>query len=488
MWKWFLPLALVAAPVIAAPWADVGNRQLRTDIEVLKAAGVIRGPVNSWPLPWAQVDNGIDSIGNAPLAPHVAAALARVRALSERARQESTAEVTLAATNDVQLVRDFGGGARQKGDVGTRSEFDTGTFYASVATGYRRNQAGSDHHFEPSYVAVKSGNWAVYAGFAEIWFGPGNDGTLLFSNSARPFPKVGIRRLSPDPLNIPIFKWLGPIRVDAFAGMLNETREHSNPLVMGMRVAFEPVRGLEIGLHRAMQMCGRGRPCNGRTFGKAWFGVGTANGGNTLTDPGNQLAGYDLSFARMVGTVTTKVYFEALAENRKRLKLKQYARMGGLQFSGPLGTRGGQWSGFVEYADTKGSDFLGGREFPGSLYNDFLYADGFTYRRRPIGHSLDADTQVLTVSGSATDERNRRAYASFRTIDLNITADRFAGQRPRNRISASRETIQVYTAGAEVPTRIGDLRIEARLQNDAPDTRGSSKLYPAVEVALRTRF
>ena len=488
MLKWFLPLALIAQPVIAAPWADVGNRQLRTDIEVLKAAGVIRGPINSWPLPWAQVDNGIDSIGNAPLAPHVAAALARVRALSERARQATTAEVTLAATSDVQLVRDFGGGARQKGDVATRSEFDSGTFYASVATGYRRNQDGGDFHFEPSYLAVKSGNWAVYAGFAEVWFGPGNDGTLLFSNSARPFPKVGIRRLSPDPLNIPIFKWLGPIRVDVFAGMLNETREHKNPLVMGMRVAFEPVRGLEIGLHRAMQMCGQGRPCNARTFGKAWFGLGTANGGNTQTDPGNQLAGYDISFARMLGPVTTKVYFEALAENRNRLKLKQFARMGGIQMSGPLGGRGGQWSGFVEYADTKGSDFLGGREFPGSLYNDFLYTDGFTYRRRPIGHSLDGDTQVLTVSGSVTDSRNRRLYASFRTIDLNITADRFAGQPPRNRISASRETIAVYTAGGEIPTPIGDLRIEARLQDDAPDTPGTSKLYPAVEVALRTQF
>ncbi|MBC7504115.1 MAG: hypothetical protein H7267_00050, partial [Sandarakinorhabdus sp.] len=54
--------------------------------------------------------------------------------------------------------------------------------------------------------------------------------------------------------------------------------------------------------------------------------------------------------------------------------------------------------------------------------------------------------------------------------------------------SSSAETIQVYTVGAEVPTRVGDIRIEARLQEDAPDTPGTSKLYPAIEVALRTRF
>jgi hypothetical protein len=123
------------------------------------------------------------------------------------------------------------------------------------------------------------------------------------------------------------------------------------------------------------------------------------------------------------------------------------------------------------------------------LYNNFIYTSGFTYKGRPIGYSLDGDTQALVVSGSVTDTRNRRYYASYRHIDLNLSAAQFAGVAPpRNRISSSRETIQVVTAGAELPTRIGDIRIEARLQDDAPDTPGSSKLYPAIEVALRTRF
>jgi hypothetical protein len=93
------------------------------------------------------------------------------------------------------------------------------------------------------------------------------------------------------------------------------------------------------------------------------------------------------------------------------------------------------------------------------------------------------------VSGSVTDTRNRRYYASVRHIDLNMSAAQFAGTLPpRNRISATNETIRVFTAGAELPTRIGDFRIEGRLQDDAPNTPGTSKLYPAIEVALRTRF
>ncbi|MBC7505028.1 MAG: hypothetical protein H7267_04810 [Sandarakinorhabdus sp.] len=398
----------------------------------------------------------------------------------------------MAATNRTQLVRDFGGGTREHFDALYHGEIDTGAFFVSYGAGYRPGQPGADYHFEPGYVAIKSGNWAVYAGFTELWFGPGNDGTLLFSNSARPFPKVGIRRLSPDPLNVPVLRLLGPVKVEAFAGILDERRDHRNPLVMGMRVAFEPVKGLEIGLQRAIQMCGSGRPCNAGSFGRAWFGLGNADtnqfGANLGNDPGNQLAGFDISYARMVGQVTTKVYFEGIAEDRKNLALAHYARLGGVQLGGPIGNRGAMWSGFVEYTDTLGSKLFGGNSAPGVLYNNFIYTSGFTYRRRPIGYSLGGDSRVLTVSGSATDTRNRRYYAGFRQIDLNVTAARFAGSPPRNPISSSAETIQVYTVGAEVPTRVGDIRIEARLQEDAPDTPGTSKLYPAIEVALRTRF
>lgn len=497
MSKWPAPLApilimglaLLAPPALAAPWADVGDRQLRSDVELLKSAGIIRGPVNSWPLPWAQIDNGINSIGAVPLPPHIAAALGRVRALSARARLTRAHQIVIAGTNKVQLVRDFGGGAREKADMAYRVEFDTGAFFVSSGVGYRPGQAGKDYHFEPGYIAVKSGNWAAYVGYTELWFGPGNDATLLFSNSARPFPKIGIRRLSPDPLNIPVLRWLGPVKVEAFGGMLNEQRDYKNPLVMGMRVAFEPTPGLEIGLQRAIQICGSGRRCNARSFGTAWFGLGSADNSQSRdNDPGNQLAGFDISYVRAIGPVTAKLYFEGIAEDRRNLALAHYARLGGVQLAGPIGHGGAMWSGFAEYADTLGAKLFGGSTAPGVLYNNFIYTSGYTYKGRSIGHALGGDTRVLTVSGSAVDTRNRRYYGSFRNIDLNVTAAQFTGSAPRNPVSATAETIQVYTLGAEVPTRVGDIRIEARLQNDAPDTPGASKLYPAIEVALRSRF
>lgn len=42
-----LLLGAAAAPVLAGPFAEVGDRQLRQDVALLAGAGLIRGPVDS---------------------------------------------------------------------------------------------------------------------------------------------------------------------------------------------------------------------------------------------------------------------------------------------------------------------------------------------------------------------------------------------------------------------------------------------------------
>ena len=484
-----LALTLIAGAAQASPWAEGGDRQFRQDIEMLKAARIIRGPINAWPLPWAQIDNGIAFNEGVVLPPHLMAALARVKAHSDMAQRRTVYEVRAAGTNDPELVRDFGGGARENGDVSVRATHDVGPLYLSYGVGYRNDQRGRDLHFEPSYAAVQIGNWALYGGYVEEWFGPGHDGALLFSNSARPFPKIGIKRLSPDPIGLPVLKWLGPIRLDVFAGKLIENREFDNPVVIGIRVAFEPVHGLEIGLNRALQLCGKNRPCSARTIGQALIGFGNADNTGTLNEPGNQLAGFDISFTRQIGNVTTQIYAEAEAEDEDNILIEQFARLAGVALSGSIGKSGASWQANFEFTDTLGSQLFGSGKFVGAVYNHFIYRDGFTYKRQPIGYSLDGDTRTFSVSGAVNDTRNRRWYASLRDIDLFRTnAGAFSPTQNRNRVSANRETIQVATAGVEWPSQFGDIRVEGRLQNDGPDTPGTSKLTPALEIAFRSRF
>ena len=180
--------------------------------------------------------------------------------------------------------------------------------------------------------------------------------------------------------------------------------------------------------------------------------------------------------------------------------------MVGTSLSGPWGDKGASFEAYFEYADTYAAQLfartplegpLHSRKlYPGSMYNNVLYLDGFTYRGRPIGYWTDGDSHNLAVSFSLTDVRNRRWYASGNSVHLNITGisgiktgpyGLYQGQSG-NRISSDPEKFAIFTAGTEWPTKFGDVRLEGRYQTDSPSTPGRRVGRTAVEVGLRERF
>lgn len=482
-------LLLLGVQASGRPWAETGNRQLRADVELLKANGLLRGPVNSWPLPWQQVNGALRTAEERQLPPHLAAAVRRLQAEARFAGQARAAEAEIYATNRPQVVRDFGGGARTKGDAAIRAELSGSGLYASASIGYRADQPGPDLNFDNSYVAADLGNWTVYGGLVQQWWGPGIDGALMLSNSARPIPSVGIKRIIPYPIDFPVLRWLGPMRFETWAGVLAEEREFDNALLIGMRLGFEPAPGLELGLTRAMQLCGESRPCSAGMIAKSLIGIANADNTGTFNEPGNQLAGFDVSYSRMIGAVAAKAYFEAVAEDEDNFIIEQFARLGGLDLSGSAGRSGATWQAGIEYADTYGSKFFGGRRYPRSLYNHFIYTDGYRFRGRPIGHSADSDSKVLTLRTSLTDSRDKRWYATARWVRLNVTSDiQPPPPFPTNRVSASTENFVAMLAGVELPLSRGNLRVEGRWEADRPDTPTSRNSAAAIEVGWRSRF
>src|SRR3546814_6405488 len=124
------------------------------------------------------------------------------------------------------------------------------------------------------------------------------------------------------------------------------------PILIAMRFDFAPAPGLEIGLNRALQLCGDNRPCGFNTIGKALTGFGNADNTGTPNEPGNQIAGFDLSYTTRIGPVTARLYGEMEAEDEDNIIIDKFARMAGAQFSGPLGGGGASWELGGEWTDT----------------------------------------------------------------------------------------------------------------------------------------
>src|SRR3954471_9801581 len=85
---WALALMLSAAaipPAMASPWAEVGDNQLRADIELLQAVGVVNDVTTQWPLPWQSLLQDLSGADLATQSAPVRAAVHRVLARAQAA-------------------------------------------------------------------------------------------------------------------------------------------------------------------------------------------------------------------------------------------------------------------------------------------------------------------------------------------------------------------------------------------------------------------
>lgn len=466
-----LSLLSAAMPVVAAPWLDAGDEMLRRDAELLAAAGAITGPVNAWPLPVAQLCRPAGALAS----PRLRAAARRVAAACDIARRGGV-EARIDVASDAALVRGFAEAPRANSDLAASLSREVGRLHVRLGAGQRDGRFNA----EPSFVALDVGGWALYGGYVEHWWGPGRETALLLSTNAAPFPKIGIRRTTPAPIDLPLLRALGPVGVEMFAGVLTEKRNDvDNPGLIGLRVAVAPATGLEIGFNRALQLCGAGRPCNLRLIANGLIGFGDRDNSGTPNEPGNQLAGFDVSYRRQIGDVTAHGYVEMEAEDENNLIVEQFARLAGFGLSGAAGADGGSWNLQAEAVDTLAIKLFGSQRYPGSFYNHSIYTDGFRYRDRALGSSIDGDGRMLMLAGSVTDPADRRIYASFRTIDLNRSGS------SRNPLTPVPVGFDQLAGGIELPALAGRLRLEGRIADGSAQATG---VVPRAQLELSFRI
>jgi len=147
-----------------------------------------------------------------------------------------------------------------------------------------------------TYVAAPAGGWNFSFGKQSLWWGP-NDGTaLLFSNNAEPIYMFRASRIAPFVLPW-IFRWLGPMKIDAFYGKLSGNEFPPRPLLHGEKISFKPTPDLELGFTRTAEMGGVGRPL---TLGAVWHSYTGVNESSALQanneNPGKRTGGLDMSY------------------------------------------------------------------------------------------------------------------------------------------------------------------------------------------------
>src|SRR5579864_1819550 len=155
----------------ASPWAEVGDAQLRSDIQILASSGVIDDITTQWPVPWAGVIRRLkteDAIADQPA--YVREAARRV--LDQERREMRIGDLRASATVDItnrpDIVRGFDAMGLGEGQSQLSLEYMTSTTAARLSAGiFASKFKGGEKQFMPdgSYVAQKIGGALVYAGY-----------------------------------------------------------------------------------------------------------------------------------------------------------------------------------------------------------------------------------------------------------------------------------------------------------------------------------
>src|SRR5688572_15342113 len=287
-------------PVHADPWLTPGNEGLRSDIQLLADAGILRGPVTTWPMSWPDIARDVLGAEERGLDDSQRDALRRVRRLARKASTPGFAGtgIRVSASTDPSALRQFADRPRDEGELALRASWLTDHFAANLQAAYVIDpDDGQEWRPDGSYVGVNFGNFMLSAGYMERWWGPGWDGNLILSNNARPIPSLTLERNYTDPFETRWLSWLGPWRASIAMGQMeSKDAPVTDVRFFAARVNFKPRPWLEFGLTRTAQWCGGDRPCDMSTFVDMVLGNDnqTLDGQISEEQPGNQMAGYDM--------------------------------------------------------------------------------------------------------------------------------------------------------------------------------------------------
>lgn len=317
-------------------------------------------------------------------------------------------------------LREFADTPREAGEFGMRASWLTNHFAVNLQGSYVVDpDDDKDWRADGSYLGVNFGNFMLSAGFMERWWGPGWDGSLILSTNARPIPTLTLERNYTDPFKTKLLSWMGPWRASIAMGEA-ESHDVAVPGVkfFAARLNFKPKPWLEFGLTRTAQWCGGDRSCDWDTFVDMVLGNDNQvdDGGGEDDQPGNQMAGYDMRLRSPWRQLPLVFYTQWIGEDEAGGLPSKFLGQFGLESWGSVGL--GNWRARFEYTDTACNFSREEPEF-NCAYRNAIYPQGYAYRGRVIGHSMDNDSRMYTLGGILTLARGDVVSLTMRRVELN---------------------------------------------------------------------
>lgn len=468
--------AATAHQTLASPWAEVGDTQLRSDLELLAERGLIDNITTQWPLPWASIVPRLRAVSLVDEPEFVQEAIARV--LNIAGAETDIGHVQIGASSDVTnapgIVRDFGALGREDTQAQLTAEYLSYSTAVRLAAGFQIDHHSGRVEFVPdgSYVAQRLDFALLYAGYLTHWWGPGWISALSLSNNARPFPQIGIERSETSASTLPVLSWIGPWQAEFIVGWFDDRRVATNTFWDGLRLTFSPLPGLEVGVARSDELCGKGHPCKPLA---TYFDFQNAPSHPTRTNDEGLI---DLKYSGSIGQTPFSVYTQVMNEDSNPFVHSKSSHLFGASVWIP-GLNHLRLT--VEYTNTIATlNIIPFQDYIyGETYNDYKYPrDGMRYDGRALGFSLDSDSRLLSVQAGYLDSWGRSFTLTIHRAEVSTPLTGTG-----NPLTSSPVTIDILEGRVRLPLPGMTFDLAARVQDD--QLRPKRGFAAALETALK---
>jgi len=416
--------AWLSTPVLAEPWAAPGNSRLRNDLQLLNDTGVIDVPLTAWPIAWGDIHTSLSDTKAGSFAPDVWAAYNRVKRIARDEMRDGLGLIELSAggADNPRIIRTFEDTPRGNAESVAGVSWVGERFTLKLRASYVDDPLDDDEiRPDGTYVGMTLGNWMLSAGWQERWWGPGRDSSMILSTNARPMPSVALQRTRSLASKSKWFRWIGPWTLTTFMGLMDDERVVKDGLLWGFRGSFRPLRGLEIGISRAAQWCGEGRPCDLKTFLRLLNGNDNRGANVDPEDePGNQLGGFDIRWT-LPREIPVALYMQWIAEDTRDTgaSLHQWLRQVGVEYWGTIGEASHRT--YFEFGDTlvRRGGIGENSAVPNSAYNHSIFKTGYRYNGRSLGHSMDGDGLSSSIGSTLVQSAGHAWNLSLRHMEIN---------------------------------------------------------------------
>lgn len=242
---------------------------------------------------------------------------------------------------------------------------------------YDRTYDG-DASFESGYLKTHIGNIAIQAGKDSLWWGQGQQGSLLLTNNATPVTSIKFSNIEPRQMPKPL-AFLGKGNLSVVYSILETDREISYPSFLGIRKDFTPSKNFTFAVARTSMLGGKGHMLSS---GDYWDFLTGKNADTAGSDKWNSIAGFDFRW-RVPKWNGAQIYGELYGEDQATglgiiPSPSKNAHTIGVYI--PRLSANGNWDALFETAHTTNV-----------WYVHSLYTDGYTYKGDILGDAMGSD-------------------------------------------------------------------------------------------------